>query len=404
MNEATSTLVERDDGAAAATPTPGIGSRSDRPAHRVLFIAQVPEVVDTIVGELTAVGVPAAGWSTNGGGRAPTFDAQAFELVVLDRDLRGDAGQSLKRCILSQNPQIRIVEASAAGAVRDIIAALAGRTPASSVDLDAYCGRIGYRGPRTPTLATLRALHALHPAAIPFEAIDVLLGRSVDISPAAVDAKLIHGRRGGYCYEQNGLFKRVLTALGFAVDGLLARVRWMEQPGAPPAPATHMALRVCIDGEPWLADVGFGAAVPTTPLRLDDMRPQPTPHETYRVLPFGGGRLVQVRLGQTWAPLYEVSLEPVLDEDYLPANWFTSTHDSSPFRQNLWIARVTPEVRLSLRNTRLTRRRPDGRVEQHELDAAAIERSLAETFGLSLAADQLATVTRIAAAAGNRNA
>jgi N-hydroxyarylamine O-acetyltransferase len=70
------------------------------------------------------------------------------------------------------------------------------------IDLDAYCDRIGYRGPRTPTLETLRALQALHVAAIPFEAIDALLGRGVDISPAAVDAKLVGARRGGCCYEQ----------------------------------------------------------------------------------------------------------------------------------------------------------------------------------------------------------
>ena len=73
------------------------------------------------------------------------------------------------------------------------------------VDLDAYFRRIGYDGPREPTLDVLRAILALHPATIPFEAIDVLLDRGVDVSPAAVDDKLIARRRGGYCYEQNGL-------------------------------------------------------------------------------------------------------------------------------------------------------------------------------------------------------
>ena len=156
------------------------------------------------------------------------------------------------------------------------------------VDLDAYCERIGYRGPRTPTLGTLRALQAAHVAAIPFEAVDVLLGRDVDISPAAVDAKLIGKRRGGYCYEQNGLFKRVLRAVGFRVEGLLARVRWQSPEDAPPTPRTHMALRVEADGAPWLADVGFGAAVPTAPLRMDTAEPQPTPQEPFRLLPSGG--------------------------------------------------------------------------------------------------------------------
>ena len=96
------------------------------------------------------------------------------------------------------------------------------RTSEPAIDLAAYCARIGYSGPLMPTLVTLRALQELHPAAIPFEAIDVLLGRGVDISPQAVDAKLIGRRRGGYCYEQNGLFKRVLQAIGFEVEGLIA--------------------------------------------------------------------------------------------------------------------------------------------------------------------------------------
>src|SRR5699024_4379343 len=134
------------------------------------------------------------------------------------------------------------------------------------VDLDAYCRRIGYAGPRTPTLATLQALHERHVATIAFENIDVLLRRGIDIAPAAVDAKLIAAGRGGYCYEQNGLFKRVLTAIGFRVDGLLARVRWMKPAQAPlPAP-THMTLRVHVDGHDWLTDVGFGAAVLPQPL------------------------------------------------------------------------------------------------------------------------------------------
>ena len=105
-----------------------------------------------------------------------------------------------------------------------VVATLSSEAPA--VDLAAYCARIGYDGPLTSTLGTLRALQALHPAAIPFEAIDVLTGRGIDISPQAVDAKLIAAGRGGYCYEQNGLFKRVLQAIGFEVEGLIARVNW----------------------------------------------------------------------------------------------------------------------------------------------------------------------------------
>src|SRR5690606_5219644 len=120
-----------------------------------------------------------------------------------------------------------------------------------AVDLRAYCARIGYSEPLTPTLETLAALQELHPAAIPFEAIDVLLDRGVDLAPAAVDAKLLGARRGGYCYEHTGRFKRVLEAIGFEVEGLIARVNWMAPRDAPLRPPSHMTLRVTIDGEAW---------------------------------------------------------------------------------------------------------------------------------------------------------
>src|SRR3546814_16657432 len=91
-------------------------------------------------------------------------------------------------------------------------------------------------------------------------------------------------RRGGYCFEQNGLFLRVLQAIGFAAEGLIGRVRWMMPDDAPPSPRSHMVVRVTIDGRSWLAAVGFGAAVPPQPLAMDREAPQPTRHERYRVL------------------------------------------------------------------------------------------------------------------------
>src|SRR3546814_6407226 len=91
----------------------------------------------------------------------------------------------------------------------------------------------------------------------------------MDIGADAIDAKLIGQRRGGYCFEQNGLFLRALRAIGFAAEGLIGRVRWMLPDDAPPTPRSHMVVRVTIDGRPWLADVGFGAAVPPQPLAMD---------------------------------------------------------------------------------------------------------------------------------------
>lgn len=249
-----------------------------------------------------------------------------------------------------------------------------------AVDLAAYCARIGYTGPLTPTLDTLRALQALHPAAIPFEAIDVLLDRGIDLAPEAVDAKLIGRRRGGYCYEQNALFKRVLQAIGFEVEGLIARVNWNAPEGAPVRPPSHMALRVTVDGAAWLADVGFGSCVPTAPIRLDSRDPQCTAHETFRLVPSGGELQLEAELGGRWAPVYRLLGAPLHDVDYELANWYTATHPQSHFRHRLIVTRTTPEARHVLWGGRLTVRTPDGGMERRALDADEIERELAERF------------------------
>jgi N-hydroxyarylamine O-acetyltransferase len=265
------------------------------------------------------------------------------------------------------------------------------------VDLDAYFARIGYDGPREPTLEVLTALHALHPAAIPFEAIDLLLDRGVDIAPAAVDAKLIGARRGGYCYEHNGLFKRVLTALGFEVEGLAARVVWMAPADAPPRPRTHMALRVTIDHDPYLADVGFGGCVLGQPLRFQLDEEQPTGHEPYRLSLAGDEVMVEIRLGEDWTPAYLLSLEACQDVDYELPNWWTSTHPSSRFRQNLIAARTTPQARYALLNGRLTIRTADGRMERQVLDAPGLERALREVFLLPVQPDWTPVIERAVA-------
>ena len=252
----------------------------------------------------------------------------------------------------------------------------------ASIDLDAYFARIGYRGPRTPALDTLRALHALHPAAIPFEAIDVLLGRGVDLAPAAVDAKMIAGRRGGYCFEHNSLFMRVLEALGFTVEGLGARVRYLVPPGNPPGARSHMALRVTIDGKPWLADVGFGGCVASAPLRLDTDAAQPTAQESFRLVPEGQSQVLEVQRGKDWLPLYELLPERQVAADYTVANWFTAAHPNSLFRKTMMVARVTPEARYALLDNRFTIRKTNGDTEQRTLDAAQLERVLAGEFGL----------------------
>jgi N-hydroxyarylamine O-acetyltransferase len=355
------------------------------PAHisaRILVIGRSAETLEMVLQELRDAGLDATGTADPEG--AASHDARDYDLIALGRGLLGPPGDRLRDAFKRRNPSIRLLDVHAPTAAHQIMAALdadAGRPP---VDLSAYCERIGYSGALMPTLETLRALQERHIAAIPFEAIDVILDRGVDLAPAAVDAKLIGRRRGGYCFEQNGLFRRVLLAIGFDVEGLIARVRWMAPPGSAPRPLTHMALRVTIDGTPWLADVGFGGNVPPAPLRMDRHVPQETRHGAFRLIPLGSGLVLQALLGDRWEPLYELHPHPAADADYEAGNWFTATHPSSHFRHRLTAARTGADARYSLLEGRLTIRRPDQAAQQEWLDADGIADALESIFGLTV--------------------
>jgi N-hydroxyarylamine O-acetyltransferase len=250
------------------------------------------------------------------------------------------------------------------------------------MNLDAYFARIGYTGPREATLATLRALQLLHVGAIPFENLDVLLGRGVKIDLESVEQKLVHAHRGGYCFEQNTLFAAVLRALGFHVTPLLGRVRW-NKPADVRTGLTHMILRVEVDGRPWLADVGFGSVGPSGPLALDTTDEQATPHEPRRLM-FDGARVVQqCRIGDTWGDVYEFQLEESGPVDLEMGNWYSCTHPTAHFLNALVAARCLPDRRVLLCNRELTIRQRDGRVEKRDLvDADDLLAVLATHFDL----------------------
>lgn len=131
----------------------------------------------------------------------------------------------------------------------------------AEIDLDAYLARIGYDGERAPTVAALRALVAAHTTSIPFENLEAVLGRPVPLDVASLQDKLVRRRRGGYCYENVGLFAAALERFGFGVTGLSGRVT-MGSGGL--RPATHALLRVTTDDDDrvWIVDVGFGAGPP----------------------------------------------------------------------------------------------------------------------------------------------
>ncbi|AUX48403.1 N-hydroxyarylamine O-acetyltransferase [Sorangium cellulosum] len=252
------------------------------------------------------------------------------------------------------------------------------------IALDAYLARIGYDGPRAPTLDTLRAIHALQPRAIAFENLDSWSGRRVDLSPAAIERKLVHGRRGGYCYEQNGLLAHALRALGFEVRGLAGRVRW-GIPEGETRPRSHMLLHVELAEGPYLADVGFGQTTPLAPLRLVHDVEQDTPLETYRLRAEDGGQVLEVKSGEAWRALYWFDLTEQLAADYDLFNWWVSTHPESHFVRNLIVTRPTAAGRVTLFGRELTYRRRDGDVEQRTLASADALRDVLEgEFGLDL--------------------
>jgi len=282
------------------------------------------------------------------------------------------------------------------------------------VDLDAYFERIGYRGSREPTLATLNTIVARHVERIPFENLDVLLGRGIVIEPAAVERKLVASGRGGYCFEQNTLLLHVLEALGYAVTPLSARVRVQRErvPDFTP-PRTHLLLRVEIEGEgeAFLADVGVGGFSPTSALRLVPDVPQTTPHEPRRLVREGAwdglelrgpdARLFhQAHFAGDWHDIYELTLEamPVIDREV--ANWYTSTHPASHFRDRLTVARATAGGRITLLNRELTIRRTDAGAESRLLGSnRELLGALEEHFGLHLPADTRFPVAELASLA-----
>ncbi len=251
-------------------------------------------------------------------------------------------------------------------------------------DLDAYLGRVGYSGPREATLDTLKALHLLHPQAIPFENLDPFLGRSVALDVAALQKKLVHGRRGGYCYEHNLLLKHALEALGFAVEGLAARVLWGRAEDAL-TPRSHMLLRVELEGRSWLADVGFGGLTQTAPLRLEADIVQETPHEPFRLVERSGYFHAQAEAGGEWRTLYRFDLSDHHEADYAVASYYLSTSPASHFVTGLVAARARPDGRYALAGNRLTVHHTGGPSERREIATAGeLAGVLEEDFGIGI--------------------
>jgi N-hydroxyarylamine O-acetyltransferase len=248
------------------------------------------------------------------------------------------------------------------------------------LDIGTYLERIAYTGPLTPTAEVLHDLHVAHAASIPFENLDIVLGRTPALDMEALQDKLLRHERGGYCYEHNLLFAALLERLGFAVSRLAARVGTPD----PPLPRTHMLLQVLADGDPWLADVGFGAGLQQPmPLRHDVVVPQGG--WTYQLRHDGEETWrLRSRDADGWSDLYSFTLEQQHHVDYVMANHFTATHPSSPFVGRVVAIRAEPDVRHTLRGADLTHVRPDGSEHKCAVDHGELLEVLEGTFHIRL--------------------
>lgn len=244
--------------------------------------------------------------------------------------------------------------------------------------LAAYLARIGHGRTVRPDLETLRSLHRAHLETIPFEALDVQLGLVPSLEPAAIFDKLVMQRRGGWCYEMNGLFGRVLEEIGFEVTRVSCGV--MRHVGGEERMGTHLALIVRLDGREWLADVGFGSSL-IAPVPLAEQRHAHCPFEVgLSRTEDGHWRFSEYASGEPFS--FDFRAEPA-DEALLAAKcrWQASAADSN-FVLNFVAQKRAGERHIALRGKVLTERLPEGETRREIADAEEFAAVLAGTFGI----------------------
>jgi N-hydroxyarylamine O-acetyltransferase len=269
-------------------------------------------------------------------------------------------------------------------------------------DLAAYLARIDM--PARPTLdaAGLARLQLAHRLAIPFENLDVMLGRGIAIDSGSVFAKLVVARRGGYCFEQNRLFLDALADLGFAARPLLARVLLGHAAGDPLPPLTHTFSLVTVEGQDWIADPGFGGSyAPVMPL-ADGAEGEAPDGARFRLTRQDDGWLLDRHGpaattdgrggGEGWRPQYAFTLAPVAEADLGLSNWWTSTAPASRFRQLVIASIVLPHGLASLTDTRYRRWAAGEETEATITDPRVYRMRMGLMFGIALSAEEVATL------------
>ena len=248
--------------------------------------------------------------------------------------------------------------------------------------LDDYLKRLQRAAPRGADAETLRALHAAHRETFLFENLTIQTGGLLSLAVCDLERKFLDEGRGGYCFEHNTLFAAALREIGVGADTLLGRVR-----RGPPHRwcRTHMVLRVSLEGEVWLADVGFGAMGLVEPMPLADGATSSQAGFEYRLRRDGGLWVLSARDAAAEMDLYEFSDDPQTPWDVEVANHFTATHPESIFRRSLTIQRTTGAERVILRSETLARYR-DGRLMEESLARDRMAVVARREFGVELPA------------------
>ncbi|MDQ3805540.1 MAG: arylamine N-acetyltransferase [Acidobacteriota bacterium] len=248
------------------------------------------------------------------------------------------------------------------------------------MDINAYLERMNYRGPVAPTAETLRRLQVAHLLTVPFENLSIHAGQPVVLEDGALFAKIVEGRRGGFCYEVNGLFAALLRALGFDVQMLSAGVA--RAGGGFGPDFDHMALLVTLE-ERWLADVGFGDSF-LEPLLLDERGEQKQGARAYRIVPDGAHLILMRREGGgEWEAQYRFTLQPYQYSDFAEMCRYHQTSPQSHFTRGRVCSRATREGRVTLSEMRLiTTVEGGGRQERTLTDGEEYAAMLREHFGI----------------------
>jgi N-hydroxyarylamine O-acetyltransferase len=250
----------------------------------------------------------------------------------------------------------------------------------TAFNLKGYLARIGWTGPREPTFETASGVLRAHMTHIPFENLDVLLGRGIRIDRDSVYAKLVASRRGGYCFEHGVLLQAALEQLGFVPAAHTARVIMLRPRSE--AALTHMFLTVPLDGRTFVFDPGFGGHAPLVPVPIDAGAHDGT--DLHRVVRRGNESTLEAHIDGAWLPLWSSTIEPAEPVDFVMANHFVCTYPASPFVTSLMLRAITPAARVSVMNRAVTRRY-GGRQEKQVVDSrAALRALLNESFGFDL--------------------